>query len=160
MHWCMDETLAVLALIPVIGFLFRKLHTWWHKHFHHKCHEPHCHEEHVSHPVSHEKGTFMQEVDRVFDAAQITEDDYDVINQETVEARFGKELVQDLLDTLHIHGMEDVHLDEVIWFVNGHQELRVEVRGRSFIHGYNQCEHGWDEVKHDTGSCCQGLGQE
>lgn len=146
MHWCMDETLAVLALIPIIGIFFRKLHTWWHSRTHHKCHEPHCHEEHVNHPIPHEHGNFMQEVDRVFDAAQITEDDYDVINQETVEARFGKELIQDLLDTLRIHGMEELHSDKIHWFANGKQELRAEVRGRSFIHGYNQCEHGWDEV--------------
>ena len=160
MHWCMDETLAVLALIPIIGLFFRKIHTWWHKNHHHKCHEPHCHEEHVEHPVSHEHGTFMQEVDRVFDAAQIKEGDYDVIHQEMVEARFGKELVQDLYDALRHNGLEDVQPGELLWLVNGKQELRVEIRFRSFIHGYNQCEHGWDEVKDDTGSSAQGLGQE
>lgn len=48
-HFCTDELLAILALIPFIGIFFGKLHTWWHKHFHHKCHEKDCSAEHVEH---------------------------------------------------------------------------------------------------------------
>jgi hypothetical protein len=173
MHWCMDETLAVLALIPIIGIFFRKLHTWWHTHSHHKCHEKTCNEEHVEHPYSpYDKKHWHKDV-------TVSEEDmkylrgepaplkitipvviWEPLTQETVEARFGKELVQDLYDTLRSNGIEDAFEGELLWLVNKDQELMVEVRFRTFIHGYNQCEHGWDEVKDDTGSCCQGLGQE
>jgi hypothetical protein len=49
MHWCMDETLALLSVIPFIGYLFTKLHLWWHAKFHHRCHEEGCLEVHVEH---------------------------------------------------------------------------------------------------------------
>jgi len=45
----MDETLALLSVIPFIGYFFTKLHLWWHAKFHHKCHEEGCKEEHVEH---------------------------------------------------------------------------------------------------------------
>lgn len=49
MHWCMDETLALLSVLPFIGYLFGKLHVWYHAKFHHKCHEKNCDAEHVDH---------------------------------------------------------------------------------------------------------------
>jgi len=52
MHWCMDETLAVLAMIPFIGYFFRKLHIWYHAKMGHTCHEKHCDEAHVEHKFS------------------------------------------------------------------------------------------------------------
>jgi hypothetical protein len=52
MHWCMDETLAVLAMIPFIGYFFRKLHAWYHKKMGHTCHEKHCDDVHVEHKFS------------------------------------------------------------------------------------------------------------
>jgi hypothetical protein len=52
MHWCMDETLAVLAMIPFIGYFFRKLHTWYHSKMDHLCHEKHCDDVHVEHNFS------------------------------------------------------------------------------------------------------------
>lgn len=158
MHWCMDETLLLMAMIPVIGIFFKKLHMKWHKLHHHKCHEETCNEEHVEH-ISEKDAEYLRGTPvplKVMVPVVI----WDPITQETVEARFGKELVKDLFDTLRIHGMEDVFEGELLWLVNKDQELMVEVRFRTFIHGYNQCEHGWDEVKDDTGSCCQGLGQE
>lgn len=39
MHWCADETLMLMSMIPFIGIMFRKLHTWYHTKFHHKEHE-------------------------------------------------------------------------------------------------------------------------
>jgi hypothetical protein len=49
MHWCMDETLALMSMIPFLGYLFRRVHVWWHTKTHHECHEKDCHEEHVEH---------------------------------------------------------------------------------------------------------------
>ena len=39
MHWCYQETeavLALLALLPFIGIFFRKIHGWYHLKFNHK----------------------------------------------------------------------------------------------------------------------------
>lgn len=49
MHWCMDETLALMAMLPFIGMFFRRAHAWWHTKFSHKCHEKTCEEIHVDH---------------------------------------------------------------------------------------------------------------
>jgi hypothetical protein len=51
----MDETLAVMAMIPFIGMFFRRLHVWWHSKFHHKCHEKTCQDEHVEHVEVHDE---------------------------------------------------------------------------------------------------------
>ena len=51
MHWCMDETLALLSVLPFIGYFFTKLHIWWHKKHHHPCHEEGCHSEHTEHTL-------------------------------------------------------------------------------------------------------------
>lgn len=48
-HWCMDETLALMAMIPFIGMFFRRMHAWWHSKFSHKCHEKTCDDTHVEH---------------------------------------------------------------------------------------------------------------
>ena len=48
-HFCSDELFMLMAMIPFIGIFFGKMHTWWHKHFHHKCHEEGCKAEHVEH---------------------------------------------------------------------------------------------------------------
>jgi hypothetical protein len=160
MHWCMDETLAVLALLPVIGFLFRKLHTWWHNHFHHKCHEDGCNEQHLMHVV-HDEGPEPEDYFSINDHGWGAgcKPEWDCITQETIEARFGADLVQDLRNTLKGKpGLINLEDHELNWHINSKQELKVEVRGREFIHGYNQCEHGWDEVEDDTGNCCQGMG--
>lgn len=49
MHWCQDETLAAMSTVPVVGYLFRKLHRFYHQKTHHKCHEPGCEAEHLNH---------------------------------------------------------------------------------------------------------------
>jgi hypothetical protein len=51
-HFCIDEFLAIMMVIPVIGIFFRKLHAKFHKSHHHKCHQSGCHEEHVDHTLS------------------------------------------------------------------------------------------------------------
>lgn len=38
-HFCMDEVLMFLAMIPFIGMFFRKLHAWWHKKINHASHK-------------------------------------------------------------------------------------------------------------------------
>lgn len=49
MHWCMDETLALMAVLPFVGMFFRRMHTWYHIKFGHKCHEETCDEKHAEH---------------------------------------------------------------------------------------------------------------
>jgi hypothetical protein len=149
MHWCMDETLAVLALLPIIGFLFRKIHNWYHNTFHHKCHHQGCEEQHLVH-VAHDHGPEPEAA-----PAEL----WNSITPEYVEGRFGGCIMDDLIGDHRLLKVEERPEDEEFtWFVNDKQELKAVFRDREFIHGYNQCEHGWDEVTHDTGSCCQGLG--
>lgn len=40
MHWCLDETLMVLATIPFIKLFINRVHTWYHVKF-----KGHCHNE-------------------------------------------------------------------------------------------------------------------
>jgi hypothetical protein len=48
-HFCMDEVLLIMALIPFIGLWFAKLHAWYHVKFGHKCHEKTCSDVHMEH---------------------------------------------------------------------------------------------------------------
>jgi len=48
-HFCMDEALMIMAMVPFIGVAFRKVHTWYHSKFNHKCHEKTCDDTHVKH---------------------------------------------------------------------------------------------------------------
>ena len=32
-HFCIDELIAIMAMIPFIGIFFRKIHDWWHTKF-------------------------------------------------------------------------------------------------------------------------------
>jgi len=48
-HFCADELFAIMMMIPFIGIFFRKLHTWYHIKFGHKCHEKTCTETHLEH---------------------------------------------------------------------------------------------------------------
>lgn len=43
-HWCMDETLMVLSVLPFIGAFFLRVKTWWHVKFSHSKKE--CHSDH------------------------------------------------------------------------------------------------------------------
>jgi len=181
MHWCMDETLAVLAMIPFIGYFFGKLHAWWHKHFHHKCHEKDCNAEHVQHcsmpahiphgkvgegqceqhpysPYAKEnwhKDVHVSEEDMKYLRGEpaplkITIPNiviWDPISQEDIEERFGRELVEDLKFTLkHTEGFSYTDDMEILWLVNDQEEVQAEVGGKTFVHDYSCCEHGWNEV--------------
>lgn len=154
MHWCMDETLAVLAMIPFIGFFFAKIHAWWHKHFHHKCHEEGCGEEHVEHPAP---AHFTEEDMKFFintPAPRVTnpmftenELTWDPIEQEDLEERVGRELILDLKDHLRtLRAFSYTDDMEYRWWINDLMEVKAEVGGRTFVHDYACCEHGWDEV--------------
>ena len=137
MHWCMDETLMVMMALPIIGIFFRKLHTWWHKRSHHKCHQEGCNAEHVEHTpvVNHDEEWFM--------------DDWTSVEAEYVEARFGGSIMDDLMGDLRLLQVDErPHDEEFNWFVNEIGDLRCQYKARIFVHDYNCCEHGWDEVLH------------
>jgi hypothetical protein len=128
MHWCMDETLAVLAMIPFIGYFFRKLHIWYHTKLGHTCHEKHCDSAHAEHPhtVEHVEGSA-----------------WDSISQEDVGERFGNDLVIFLYKELADIGILDISQEDVLWYVNDEGEVRAEVRGKTFLHDFHTCEWGW-----------------
>ncbi len=42
MHWCANETMALMAMIPILGYLVRKIQVWYHMKFKHGCHDEKC----------------------------------------------------------------------------------------------------------------------
>jgi hypothetical protein len=125
----MDETLAVLAMIPFIGYFFRKLHVWYHSKLGHTCHEKHCDAVHAEHPHT---------------APAPEESSWDRISQEDVSERFGYDLVIFLYKELADAGItRDLSKEDVHWYVNDKAELWVQVDGKNFFHDYQTCEWGW-----------------
>jgi len=154
----MDETLAVLAMLPFIGYFFRKLHAWYHAKMGHTCHEKHCDDTHVEHTVKKSFSPF----DRPEGFVQVSEEDmeylrgepaplkitvpvtiWDSISQSDVGERFGNDLVIFLYKELADIGILDVSEEEVHWYVNDKAELWVQVRDKNFFHDYETCEWGW-----------------
>jgi len=45
-HFCMDEVLMIMAMIPFVGVAFRKAHAWWHSKFKHDSHQPRSEKRH------------------------------------------------------------------------------------------------------------------
>jgi hypothetical protein len=160
MHWCMDETLAVLAMIPFIGYFFRKIHAWYHAKMGHVCHEKHCEDKHVDHPYSPydranwHKDQVVSEADMEYLRGEpaplkitIPVDIWDSISEEDIIERFGKETVKDAQDYL-LEGASFtiLYAGEMKWFVNNKAEIMVTARGRTFVHDNECCEHGWREI--------------
>lgn len=49
-HFCADEMIMIMAMIPFIGAFFKKVHLWYHVKFHHHCHiDSKCDKNHVDH---------------------------------------------------------------------------------------------------------------
>lgn len=119
MHWCMDETLAVLAMIPFIGYFFRKLHLWYHAKMGHTCHEKHCDAVHAEHKASTEYPAVMRS-------------EWDLIPQEDVRERYGDSVVVDLYAKLASCNMFDLDEKEVHWYVSDSRNILVGVRNRLF----------------------------
>lgn len=159
MHWCMDETLAVLAMIPFIGYLFRKLHVWYHTKMEHLCHEKHCDDTHVEHPYSpydpanRHKTVIVSEEDMEYLRGEpvplkITIPNiviWDPISQEDVVERFNNDLVIFLYKEVEDAGLTNINKDEVHWYINDKAELWVQVRDKNFYYDYETCEYGWRE---------------
>ncbi len=156
MHWCMDETLALLSVIPFIGYFFAKIHNWWHSKFGHKCHEAACQATHVEHS---EEGTarltlniennipldsFTWTIDKLWDAANFDQDLYDLISKEDLDERLGP--ITDKL-ILKIESDLDSNFtnDEFRWFINGHSRVRATFHGRTFLHD-EFSDNTWSEI--------------
>lgn len=166
MHWCMDETLAVLAMLPFIGYFFRRLHAWYHTKMGHTCHEKHCDDTHVEHeefqyspgspynPANWHKMQYVSEKDMEYLRGTpaplkitIPVDIWDSISEEDISERFGKETIKDAEDyLLEDAGFQILYAGETKWFVNGKAEIMVTARGRTFVHDSECCEHGWREI--------------
>lgn len=155
MHWCMDETLALLAMIPFIGYLFRKLHVWWHTKVAHLCHAKHCDDTHAEHKyspfdrpscgyqkVSEADMEYLRGTPAPLEVT-VPVDIWDDISEEDVEARFGKDLVRFLYEEIADAGLAGISKEQVYWYVNQKAELRVEVQNKVFLHDSECCEYGW-----------------
>jgi len=38
-HFCIDEAMMIMAMIPFIGIYFKKLHLWYHTKVKHRSHD-------------------------------------------------------------------------------------------------------------------------
>jgi len=132
-HWCADETLMLLSMLPFIGFFFKKIHAWWHKNSLHKCHEDHCNDVHAEH-VLEEK------------VAPAPIEDWDQVDQTLVEERFGSALIEGLKRCLLYYGLNEVVETESTWFVDSNGAVKVKVRNNEFIHDDHCNADGWDEL--------------
>lgn len=155
MHWCMDETLAVLAMIPFIGYFFSKIHAWYHTKMGHTCHEKHCDDTHAEHKyspfdrpscgyqkVSEADMEYLRGIPAPLKIlAPVTI--WDDISEEDVTERFGKDLVKFLYEEVEEAFGFSVDKEHIYWYVNEKAELRVEVQNKVFLHDYECCEYGW-----------------
>jgi hypothetical protein len=48
-HFCADEMMMIMAMVPFIGVGFRRMHAWYHLKFKHHCHKSNCNKEHLDH---------------------------------------------------------------------------------------------------------------
>jgi hypothetical protein len=55
-HFCGDELIALMAMLPFIGVFFQRVHVWWHTKIAHKCHTKECNETHVEHDKGVDNG--------------------------------------------------------------------------------------------------------
>jgi hypothetical protein len=151
----MDETLAVLAMIPFIGYFFRKLHAWYHAKLGHTCHEKHCDDTHVEHaysPFARSCKGYQQVSDADMEYLRGTPAPlhikvpvtiWDPISQDDVSERYGNDLVVFLYKELADIGILEVSKEEVHWYVNDRAELWVQVHGKNLFHDQYTCEWGW-----------------
>lgn len=148
MHWCMDETLAVLAMIPFLGYFFRKLHIWWHTKIHHKCHEKGCDSEHVEHseekPECHPRDGQLTRGDILIICG------WDAIHISDVEARYGDVAIDDLIGDDYLLDVDDGRPanDEFRWFVQDGQ-LRAVFQERIFSYDDGCLGENWHELSPD-----------
>ena len=150
MHWCMDETLAVLAMIPFIGFIFHKLHVWWHNKFHHKCHEDGCNSDHVEHTDDS-----YSPFDRDSCDNHLTRGDvliicgWDSLCIDDVEGRYGGSAIDDLIGDCCLLGVDERPCDdEFRWFVK-EGNLRAVFKERVFSYDDGCFGDSWHEVSSD-----------
>src|SRR5208282_1140260 len=145
-HFCSDELIAILAMIPFIGIFFRRFHTWYHKKTNHPSHALVC--DHHVEPV--EPATVLVQCAHGKTLLQNCNDclpwshegiEWDEMLLEDIEEKFGSDTVQSLLD--HKFFKEFVtDLDEVIWMVNGEGYLQARCNGRIFLRNH---EANWEE---------------
>ncbi len=146
MHWCMDETLALMAMIPFIGIIFAKIHNWWHAKFGHKCHEESCQETHAEHEGLEIKDNLTCTIDTLWDAGNYDHDLYDLISKEDLDERLGP-ITDKLFYKLQFDLDEFLKKEDFRWFINGHSRVRATFRGRTFLHDEFAM---WSEIKNDS----------
>jgi len=130
MHWCADETFALLALLPFVGIYFYRLHAWYHKKFNHKCHTHNCNEHHIEH------------ID--YKSPVVSSISFDQISDIDLEERRGKEITQSLLSTFpNLELNKFLDTDKVKWYISDHQDVMAFCQDRWFYYTHPI----WNEIK-------------
>lgn len=145
MHWCIDETLALLSIIPFMGYFFGKLHAWWHVRFSHKCHEKNCNQVHNIHckmPANIPHGLYNQEQCEQHPQEDTTKlrlvvpEGFDAICVEDAEEKFGVDIIDHLLDDKQLLKYDGFVSDTYFgwWVSDDGCSLIATFQYRKFIH--------------------------
>jgi len=126
MHWCYQESEALIFSIPFVGFYARKAYAWYHGLIHGKHNHDICTHQHIA--AGNTDPHFRQ---------------WDWIDIEDVEERFGKDVVDDLIGNFALLNMSDAPNDKDFCFmVNQQGGLRGIFHGRLFVY-----DRAWTAVE-------------
>lgn len=135
-HWCSDETLAAMSVVPVVGALFRKAHKWYHQKTHHKCHQPGCEAEHLHH--DHEEHLMPNPPAR------------DVISMEEVDQRFGQLATIFLMFDRKLLGTNFFPAtNEFVWFLSSDDTLSARWKNEFFLWDGKDWKPEFEKVKEE-----------
>jgi len=141
-HWCADESIAAMSTVPVIGFLFRKVHKWYHKVSHHKCHNEGCDAHHLNHV--HEEPLVPNPTDR------------SIITVTDVDRLFGQLATIILMcDRRLLNTREFPPLSEFVWFIkqesNGIMlDLSARWKNQFFVWDGTDWKNEFEEEKEEN----------
>jgi hypothetical protein len=153
-HFCQDELLMILAMIPFIGIFFRKIHIWYHAKFHHKCHEKNCDAEHPEHWLG-EHEALHQEFQKSFLSnpnrklynliVPAPSKEWDLISLDDVLDKYGSEIT----GSLHEKCGQLFYAEDFEWFINSDGTTlmaRVRVHNdKRYLYSFSMPEAGWME---------------
>ena len=143
MHWCQDETYAALSTLPVIGYYYKKVHSWYHNKTQHKCHHQGCSATHSEHPnltagefvhMAHAAGQDMLGLCNDIEFITLHFGDSQIITMAEVDIRYGQlATILLMFDRPLLNVKEFQPETEFTWLVSKHDTLLACFQNRLFV---------------------------